>query len=254
MHFKVVIVEDEKYAAQYLKETMAAIAPDMEVIAILDSVESVKQRLPELNVDLILADIHLDDGISFSAFEYLKWEKPVIFITAYDAYAIKAFKTNGIDYLLKPFDEEELGIALDKFRNSQVHQSVELLYEKIKMLATEKNSYKERFAVTLGTRLLSIPVSEVAYFYSANKMMFLVKSDGQKLPYSGSLDQLSSSVDPKYFFRVNRNFLITHQAIDKIEIHAGRNVVVHIKPGSGSESLLQVSKDRIVEFKCWLDY
>ncbi|BFG71666.1 LytTR family DNA-binding domain-containing protein [Sediminibacterium sp. KACHI17] len=254
MHYQVVIVEDEKYAAQYLKDTLATIAPDMEVVAILDSVESVKQQLPLLNVDLVLADIHLDDGISFSAFEFLQWKKPVIFITAYDAYAIKAFKTSGIDYLLKPCDEEELSIALDKFRNSQVHQSVESLYEKIKMLATEKNNYKERFAVTLGSRLLSIPVAEVSYFYSANKVIFIVKSDGQKLPYSGSLDQLSSSVDPKHFFRVNRNFLITHQAIEKIEIHAGRNVVVHIKPGTGSDSLVQVSKDRIVEFKCWLDY
>ncbi|MBL0882250.1 MAG: response regulator transcription factor [Chitinophagaceae bacterium] len=254
MHYKIVIVEDEKYAAQYLKDRIAVIAPDMEVIGILDSVESVKQQLPLLDADLVLADIHLDDGISFSAFEFLQWKKPVIFITAYDAYAIKAFKTNGIDYLLKPCDEDELSIALDKFRNSFSHQSVELLYEKIKMLSSEKNNYKERFAVTLGSRLLSIPVGEVAYFYSANKVVFIVKSDGQKLPYAGSLDQLSTSVDPKLFFRVNRNFLITHAAIDRIEIHAGRNVVVHIKPGSGGDSLVQVSKDRIVEFKCWLDY
>lgn len=249
--YKIVIIEDEKYAAHFLQDMLGTIAPDMEVVGILESNEEARHTLPLLQPDLILADIHLEDGLSFSTFENLQWKKPVIFITAYDAYAIRAFKVNGIDYLLKPCDEEELTLALDKFRNTTLQSSLESLYERISRVNLQTNTYKERFAITLGSRLLSISVAEIAFFSFSNKTTWLVKKDGQKLPYTESLDNLLQLLNPSQFFRINRNYLISHDAIDKIETHAGRNIIVHLK--SAAEDSIQVSKDRIVEFKCWLD-
>lgn len=250
---KAVIIEDEKYAALYLQDLLKTAAPDVEVTGMLENITDAVDLLPSLDPDLVFADIQLEDGISFSIFEKLNWKKPVIFITAYDSYAIRAFKVNGIDYLLKPCDEDELKIALDKYRNTTVYNTAINLQETIKMLSTRnKESYKVRFAVMLGSRILSIPVNEIAYFNYVNRVTYLVKNDGQRFPYTESLDNLYGLLDPSDFFRVNRNYILQHQAIDKIENHAGRNIVVSLKP-LPAEGSITVSKDRISEFKYWLD-
>jgi DNA-binding LytR/AlgR family response regulator len=253
MHLiKTVIIEDEKYAAIYLQNLLEEVAPDVSVIGRLESVAEAVKKLPALDPDLVLADIQLDDDLSFSIFEKTNWKKPVIFVTAYDSYAIRAFKVNGIDYLLKPCDEEELRMALDKFRNSGNLFNVNL-QETIKLLSNRSlQEYKERFAVTIGSRILSIPVSDVAYFYFANRVTYLVKTDGQKYPYTESLDSIYHSLNPSLFFRVNRSFIIQHKAIDKIESHAGRSISLSLKP-IPPEGMITVSKDRITEFKYWLD-
>lgn len=250
---KAVIIEDEKYASLFLEELLKSIAPDVEVIAKLENItESVKQ-LTTLNPDLVFADIQLEDGLSFSIFEKLSWKKPVIFITAYDSYAIKAFKVNGIDYLLKPCDEEELKLALEKYRNTSVNNVAFNLLETIKFLKNQKHeSYKERFAVMIGSRILSIPVGDIAYFYFANRVTYLVRNDGQKYPYTETLDSLYNLLNPSLFFRINRNYILQHHAIDKIENHAGRNIIVSLKP-LPPEGTITVSKDRITEFKYWLN-
>jgi len=248
-----VIIEDEKYAAQFLQDVLSAKAPDIQVVAKLESVADAIGALPTLNPDLVFADIQLEDGVSFSVFEQLNWKKPVIFITAYDMYAIRAFKANGIDYLLKPCDEDELHIALEKFRNFTADANLSPLQEAIKLIsASQKETYKERFAITLGSRILSISVNEIAYFYFANKITYLVKQDGQKFPYSDSLDSLYHLLDPAKFFRANRNYIFQHSAIDKIESHAGRNIIVTLQP-LPAEGGISISKDRITEFKYWLD-
>ncbi len=250
---KAVIIEDEKYAARFLRSLLEAVAPDVEVMTILENVAESLEQLPVLNPDLVLADIQLEDGISFSVFEQLKWRKPVIFITAYDSYAIRAFKLNGIDYLLKPCDEEELKLALEKFRSSMLNETSFNLQEAVKLLTSRnKEVYKERFAITIGSRILSIPVTEIAYFYFANRATYLVKKDGQKFPYTESMDSLYHLLSPVHFFRVNRNYILQHAAIDKIESHAGRNIVITLNP-SPAEGSISVSKDRISEFKYWLD-
>jgi two-component system, LytTR family, response regulator LytT len=250
---KAVIIEDEKYAARFLNDLLAAVAPDVEVLAMLENIAEAVERLPSLNPDLVFADIQLEDGVSFSIFENLKWRKPVIFITAYDTYAIRAFKVNGIDYLLKPCDEDELKLALEKYRNNLVTETTANLQDAIKLLTNRnKEEYKERFAVMIGSRILSIPVSEIAYFYFANRATYLVKADGQKFPYSESMDSLYHLLNPSHFFRINRNYILQHQAIDKIENHAGRNIIVTLKP-LPAEGSITVSKDRISEFKYWLD-
>lgn len=248
-----VIIEDEKYAAQFLKGLLYEVAPDINVLAILDSVETAIKQLPNLKPDLVFADIQLEDGLSFSIFEKLNWSKPVIFITAYDSYAIRAFKVNGIDYLLKPCDEDELIIAVEKFRKGLVSDVTDSLHQAIKQIVSKKiDSFKERFAVIIGSRILSIPANDIAYFYFANRVTYLLKNDGQKYPYNESLDSLNIQLNPSQFFRINRNYIIQHCAIEKIENHAGRNIIVTLNP-MPAEGSIAVSKDRITEFKCWLD-
>ena len=248
-----VIIEDEKYAALFLKDILGSAAPDVKVIAILENINDAVSQLPLLNPDLVFADIQLEDGVSFSIFEKLQWKKPVIFITAYDSYAIRAFKVNGIDYLLKPCDEEELKMALEKYRNTSINAAAINLQETIKLLSQKsKEDYKERFAVMIGSRILSIPVNDIAYFFFANRVTYLVRNDGQKFPYTESLDSLYHLLNPSQFFRANRNYILHHGAIDKIENHAGRNIIVTLKP-LPAEGSITISKDRITEFKYWLD-
>lgn len=250
---KAVIIEDEKYAALFLRDLLKTAAPDVEVMEILENVSEASAQLPVLNPDLVFADIQLDDGVSFSIFEKLNWKKPVIFITAYDSYAIRAFKVNGIDYLLKPCDEDELKMAVEKYRTTSLNSISANLQETIKMLQhRNKDEYKERFAVTTGSRIISVPAVDIAYFCFANRATYIVKKDGQKFPYTESLDNLYSLLDPYRFFRINRNYILQHSAIDKIENHAGRNIIVSLKP-LPAEGSVTVSKDRITEFKYWLD-
>ncbi|MCU0404377.1 MAG: LytTR family DNA-binding domain-containing protein, partial [Chitinophagaceae bacterium] len=215
-----VIIEDEKYAARFLNDMLHRIAPDVEVVAVLESVAESLEQLPALRPDLILADIQLEDGLSLSIFEQLQWKRPVIFITAYDAYAIRAFKANGIDYLLKPCEESELLHALDKFRKSLLGGTFANLQETIREINNKvAASFKERFAVTLGSRIVSISVQDIAYFYYANRVTNIVKKDGQKFPYAESLDYLANLLNPLHFFRINRSYIIHHQSIERIENH-----------------------------------
>lgn len=250
--YKAVIIEDEKYAAGFLAETLKRIAPDFEISAIWESVEESKEKLNKVNPDIVFADIQLEDGLSFSIFEDIRWVKPVVFITAYDSYALRAFKVNGIDYLLKPVDEESLEAALVKFRNNYHSASFENLFEKLKGINLSTANYKERFAITIGTRIYSVPVNEVAYFVFENKTVYLVSRNGQKLPYGESMEKLMILLNPADFFRINRNYIINHPAIKKINLYSGRNLSVDLNPAT-AEGSVYVSKDRITEFKLWLD-
>lgn len=250
--YKAVIIEDEKYAAEFLAGTLRKIAPDFEIAGIWESVEESKEKLHKVNPDLVFADIQLEDGLSFSIFEDIRWTRPVIFITAYDSYALRAFKVNGVDYLLKPVDEESLEGALVKFRNNFQVASVENLFEKLKGINLTSTNYKERFAVTIGTRIYSVPVNEVSYFMFENKTVYLITQSGQKLPYGESMEKLLLLLNPADFFRINRNYIINHPAIKKINLYSGRNLSVDLNPPP-SEGAVYVSKDRITEFKLWLD-
>lgn len=249
---KVTIIEDEPYAARHLEQMLKKLAADVEVIGVVENIEEGLELLPSQDPDLVIADIHLEDGLSFEIFEKLKWKKPILFVTAYDAYAIRAFKVNGIDYLLKPCDEEELLMALERYR-SQRHLAVgENLQHILSTLLQPARHYKERFAVQIGSRVFSILQSEIAYFTYSNRTAFLVKTDGQKLPYSESLDQLVAMVNPVEFFRLNRNYLVRHAAIERIENLAGRVMLASLNPPA-PEGSVSISKDRITEFKAWLD-
>jgi DNA-binding LytR/AlgR family response regulator len=250
---KAVIIEDERYAANYLLDLIKEIALDIQIVGLLENVEESINKLPKLNPDLVFADIHLEDGQSFSIFEKLNWKKPVIFITAYDAYAIKAFKSNGIDYILKPCEKDELEIALNKFRNSFGSDYNLNLIESLNRINVQaKNSYKERFAITLGNRIISISTNQISYFFYSNRITYLVTFEGKKYPYNESLDSLYVVLDPNHFFRINRNYIANHIGIEKIEVHAGRQIDLTLKP-LPAEGIVAVSKDRISEFKNWLD-
>ncbi|TAE10977.1 MAG: DNA-binding response regulator [Bacteroidetes bacterium] len=248
-----VIIEDEKYAARFLIDLLEKVAPDLVVLEVLENVQDSMAKLPLLNPDLVFADIQLDDGVSFTIFEKLLWKKQVIFITAYDSYAIQAFKVNGIDYLLKPCDEEELKIAIERFRNNHINQLEKNLQSAVQsLMGYHKPTFKERLAVTIGSRIISIAVQDIAYFFFANRVTYLVTTAGQKYPYVESLDALYHQLNPLYFFRINRNYILHYSAIDKIENHAGRVITVCILPAA-AEGAITVSKDKISEFKYWLN-
>ena len=249
---RVTLIEDEAYAARHLEQMLRRLAPDLEILGVLESIEEGLIQLPMQRPDLVIADIHLEDGLSFEIFEKLKWKKPVLFVTAYDAYAIRAFKVNGIDYLLKPCDEEELLLALEKYRSQQPYAVHENMQQILSSLLKPGRHYKERFAVHIGSRILSIPQSDIAYFTYSQRTTFLVKTDGQKLPYGESLDQLVAMVNPIEFFRLNRNYLVRHAAIERIENLAGRVLLATLNPPT-PEGSISISKDRITEFKAWLD-
>jgi two-component system, LytTR family, response regulator LytT len=250
--YRIVIIEDEKYAASFLKNMLQEIAPDMQVVAVWESIETATNQLLKTNPDLILADIQLEDGVSFSIFEQIHWQKPVIFITAYDSYALRAFKLNSIDYLLKPIEEEALQLALEKFRANSLQTNLESLQEKLSKIDMHSSTFKERFAITIGTRLYSISVNEIAYFVYEQRSVTIITQKGQKFPYTESLDHLIAVLNPIHFFRINRNYIINHNAIDNIEVYAGRSIIIKLNP-LPREGGISVSKDRITEFKAWLD-
>ena len=250
--YRIVIIEDEKYAADFLKNMLQEIAPDMQVVAVWENIETATSQLLKTNPDLILADIQLEDGVSFAIFEQIHWQKSVIFITAYDSYALRAFKLNSIDYLLKPIDEESLQLALEKFRANSLNTNLESLQEKLQKIDFQATTFKERFAITIGTRLHSISVAEIAYFVYEQKSVTIITQKGQKFPYAESMDNLMNVLNPTHFFRINRNYIINHSSIEKIEVYAGRSIFVNLNP-LPREGGISVSKDRISEFKAWLD-
>lgn len=246
---KTVIIEDEKPAADYLASVLQKVAPDVSVVKNIDNVKSAVQWLAENPVDLIFLDIHLGDDIGFSIFEKLKVAAPVIFTTAYNQYAIRAFKLNSIDYLLKPFAEEDLQQALDKFRSQKTPAALDInaLMETIH----KKPDYQERFMVVSGQKIKSIPVAEVAYFMSEGRYVKLVTKTNEKFLLDQSLESVVHKTDPHLFFRVNRQFLVGFSSIQQMIIWSKSRIKLELKPAA--EIDVVVSIDHSGEFKRWLN-
>ncbi|WP_187261393.1 LytR/AlgR family response regulator transcription factor [Pontibacter beigongshangensis] len=253
---KVVILEDESLAAEKLVKMLLTYDEHMEIVATLTSVEDAVEWLQaNPSPDLLLADIHLDDGLSFEIFQQVKVQSPVIFTTAYDQYAIRAFQVHSIDYLLKPVQYDKLAQSLDKLRALQENYQEPApqldLEELVKLLKAGQATYKTRFLVKAGNRIRAVKTTEIAYIYADQKLNLLVTHDGQKYPLDYSLDDLNLMLDPQYFFRVNRQ-LITH--IDSaVEIHPyfkGR-LKVELQPPLDQEVI--ISSERTPLFKAWLD-
>jgi DNA-binding LytR/AlgR family response regulator len=230
------------------------------VIAEISSVEGAVSWFssnPLNTVDLIFMDIHLEDGDSFQIINKLNLKTPIIFTTAFDDYMIKAFKVNSIDYLLKPINYEELGAALDKFKslrsNNQLQSaSTQVDFNKlIEQLSQQNNpQFKDRFMVTVGTRIRSIRTESIAYFYLEEKTVLLVTDDGTVLPIDYSLDKLMQIIDPKQFFRVSRQFIVSLGSIQLVRTVAAGRLKLDLTPKSKQEVV--VSGDRLSDFKKWL--
>lgn len=248
---RIVIFEDEKLASERLIQLLKSIKPEANVLTSMKSVEAAVMWLQNNDLpDLIISDIQLLDGVSFEIFDQVKIDCPVIFTTAYDEYAIKAFEVNSIDYLLKPIQKEKLTIALEKFE-VQHHPSPELDLSKIQELIQGEPEYKSRFLVKFGQRIKAIPVKKIAYFYSRDKLSYLVTFEGQKLPVDQTLEELDGLLNPKNYFRVNRKFIVHFDSVADIHPYFKGRVKLDLEPGIDED--IVVSSEKTPVFKKWLD-
>lgn len=250
----VAIIEDEPLAAEDLEKTLTQVDIDAKVVVKLDSVKAATQWLDENEVDLILSDIELGDGLSFDVFSQITNNTPIIITTAYDQYAIRAFKENSIDYLLKPVDSGELQSAIHKYKNwKQNGQEYDInnLLEALRPYSHQK--FQERFLVTLGEKIKSIPADEVAYFFSEDRYTFLVTNDAHQHIINMNLGDLEGSLDPKKFYRINRKFIISYQSIQNMVAYSKSRVKIDLIPPPPNAMDVIVSVERSGPFKKWLN-
>jgi DNA-binding LytR/AlgR family response regulator len=254
----VVIIEDENLTAKRLEGLLHKYDPSIDVLARIPSVADAVDWFVQshVDIDLVFMDIHLEDDLGFRIFEQANVTTPVIFTTAYDEYMIQAFKVNSIDYLLKPINYDELVAAIEKYKalkkqfgqSSSISPDIETL---ISLLGNPKQTeYKDRFMITVGTKIRSIDTSEIAYFFLEEKIVFLVTKDGLNLPVDYSLDKLTQLLNPKQFFRISRQFLVSLPAIQTIHTFSAGKLKLDLLPRAKQEVF--VSGDRMTEFKEWL--
>ena len=252
---KVLIFEDEKLASERLIELLKELRPEMEVVNSIKSVEAGVLWLENNELpDLIISDIQLLDGTSFEIFSQIEITCPVIFTTAYDQYAIKAFEVNSVDYLLKPIQSEKLKVALDKVGSKApaAGSSAGLDIEQIRsLLKQEQPEYKSRFLVKVGQRIRAIPIEKVAYFFSRDKLTYIVNFEGQKFPIDQTLEEIDTLVNPKDFFRVNRKFVVHFNSVADIHPYFKGRVKLGLTPDIDEE--IVVSSEKTPVFKRWLD-
>ncbi len=250
---KVLIVEDERLAATKLEKLISAINPGIEVLETTDSVKNTAKFLANNPPpDLIFMDIQLGDGICFEIFEIVEVKCPIIVTTAFNEYAQEAFKVNSIDYLLKPITKEDVKSALDKFHTMKsvfdMSESIERMSKAKKML---ESGYKTRFMIKVGSHIVSVPVEEIAYFFSRDKATFFKTQEGRSYLVDYALEQVEEMIDPIVFFRINRKYLVSFQSISDIITYSNSRlkvVVPHME-----EADILVSRHRVNEFKKWLD-
>jgi two-component system LytT family response regulator len=196
-------------------------------------------------------DIQLADGTSFQVFNKIKITCPVIFTTAYENYALQAFKVNSVDYLLKPLDENDVKSAIDKLKLLQNSGTATVDYNGIlNTLKISQKKYKDRFIVKLGDTIKSLSISDIAYFYTENKTNFVCTNEGKRLPVDFTLDQVEEMLNPKNFFRINRQFIIGHHAIDEMKAHSRSRIIVRLLPPYKATTIVAV--DRAIDFRNWL--
>ena len=247
---KVLILEDEEPAAQRFRRMLSELRPNADVVAVLDRVSDAVQWLKtNAAPDLLFCDIQLADALSFDVFKQVNVTAPVVFITAFDDYAIQAFKVNSVDYLLKPLKKEELAQALDKFDRTRhaappVNQLMEWLQQ------NKPHAYTERFLVQVGQQLKTVDIHEAAYFYTQDKIIFLTTKAGKRYAVDFNLDQLEKMLNPARFFRINRQYIVAIDAIDKMTAYPKSRVKIELKPAAPDETV--TSTERSSDFKKWL--
>jgi DNA-binding LytR/AlgR family response regulator len=250
---KVLIIEDELPAARRIEQLIRQQRSQVEVLAVIDSItEAVKWFAQNPAPELILMDIHLADGLSFDIFQSIQIQSMVIFTTAYDQYAIRAFKVNSIDYLLKPIDALELKSALDKYDQMR-GQTSSFDYSMLNgMLDSLKNrNYRERFLVKFGNAFTYIQAQEMRFCYAEDSLVFTRLADGKKYSLDHTLEQLEQLLNPIHFFRINRKILLHIEAVDKIHPYFNNRLKLELQPSPGFE--IVVSRERVQDFKNWID-
>jgi DNA-binding LytR/AlgR family response regulator len=251
----ILLIEDEPQAAQRLEKLVKKVIPHAIIVSTLDTVKNAIRWFQSMPApDLIFMDIQLADGISFSIFDQVEVNVPVIFTTAYDEYALKAFKVNSIDYLLKPIDEEGLRAAIKKYDSLTSARTIapEKMMESINLaMHMLSKKYKERFVIKVGEHLKSVEVSEILFFFSLEKTTFAQTRDGRKHILDFTLDQLGELLDPKRFFRINRRYIVAVDAMQDMISYTNSRVKLVLK-GSDDDDVV-VARERVQEFKDWLD-
>lgn len=269
---KVVIVEDELAASENLSYLLRGKDPDIEVLEVLDSVKAAVAYFGSADeADLVFMDIHLADGLSFEIFESVAVRAPVIFTTAYDQYALKAFKVNSIDYLLKPIDPDDLEQALEQFRQQRRDASKgqsthpaekgdagpqpgippEQLAGLLEMLSKDAKSYKSTFLLPLRDELVPVKARQIAYIYIDTGVVRAVTDDRKTYTMDQKLEELEAALDPGDFFRANRQFIVRRDAITHIKYYFNGKLILQVNPPAAER--IVVSKARAPEFKEWMN-
>lgn len=250
---KILILEDEQLNAERLQRLILKIRPNTEILAVLTSIQKTVNWLSENECpDLILMDIRLTDGLSFEIFNLTEVECPVIFTTAYDEYAVQAFKYNSIDYLLKPIEEQQLEAALIKFENSSQYpyQQAPLIEELLTQLKVK--TYRTRFFLPYRDAYRKINIEDIAFFHSHINISYAHLFNGERIAIPQTLEILTQELDPKNFFRVNRQYILHVNAIE--EVHNYFNGKLKLKVKDCTDEAIIVSRTKATLLKTWLDY
>lgn len=256
---KVLIIEDEELAVKKLRKTLESVDSSAEVVGVADSIRSSVNWLQQNpSPDLILMDIELADGQSFEIFDKVEVKSTVIFTTSYDEYALKAFKVNSVDYLLKPVQKEDLQAALNKLKTMKTMYgstspsdplNVENLVKELQQKLQPKE-FRKRFLVKHAQKLVSVDVDEIAYFYSDGRLNFFKTLDNKKFVVDYTMDELEDMLDPNKYFRISRSFYVSIASIDQIHDYFGNRLLLHLKPAVDKESI--VSREKVADFKKWM--
>lgn len=258
---KVLIIEDEELAVKKLRKTLETVDSTAEVVGVADSIRSSVSWLEQNPApDLILMDIELADGQSFEIFDKIDVKSTVIFTTSYDEYALKAFKVNSVDYLLKPVQKEDLEAALNKLKNLQAMYgsssigiadplNVDNLVKELKQ-KLQPREFRKRFLVKHAQKLISIEVQDIAYFYSDGRLNFFKTNDNKKYVVDYTMDELEEMLDPDKYFRISRSFYVSIASIDQIHDYFGNRLLLNLKPAVDKESI--VSREKVADFKKWM--
>lgn len=248
---RILIVEDEVAAARRLRKMLGEIQKEAEVLDVLDSVKATVKWLKEHEQpDIILMDIQLADGNCFEIFEQVELECPIIFTTAYDAYAVRAFEVNAISYLMKPVKSADLEGALKKYEKHKSGESGFNYQRLLETLHADAGTYQKRLLLKIGQTIRALEISDVAYFYTHDKIVTIVTGENRKYPADYTLDQLEKILDPKLFFRINRQFIVSSKAIREMYVISKSRVKMSLHPPIDAETA--VSAERVATFKKWL--
>ena len=248
----VLIVEDEILAAEKLEQMLSEVNPSIRILAKPGSIKESVKWLMNHTADLIFLDIQLSDGISFSIFEQVAVNTPVIFTTAYDQYAIKAFQLNSIAYLLKPIRKSDLAESLRKYQTLKSAFSIDFDLLMANIQGREPD-YKKRFLIQIGEKIRKIEITEIAYFYVLEKGIYLKTYQGNSYPVDLTLDRLETMLNPERFFRINRKYIVNMDSIANMVAYSRGRIKLELKPKADEEFEAIVSVDRSADFKKWLN-
>lgn len=256
MKINIAIIEDEPATARNLKHILQEIEPGIHILETLGTVSGsvnwLKENAPHCH--LLFMDIRLADGLSFEIFENIQLDVPVIFVTAYNDYALKAFKANGIDYILKPFDETEIKTALDKFKKLSRHNASTADHKDLLNIIKEiksQNTYKKSFLVQYRDKLVPLNTSDIHWFFTEHEIVHATTNTGKQYIIDGTIEKLLLQLDPAQFFRANRQYIVNRNAITEVNFFFNGRLALKLHPGP-KENVL-ISKARVPEFKEWMN-